>query len=120
MTKGAHHENPTVTWFYPDKTLANDAELKDVEIGDMVLLHEDDIHFNLFVPKTSNLATMGSLSYRHNIGPMMKKNLVDEDFDENEEEKDKKELNDLKKELKRCKESKCRIEKEYVKCVQQL
>ena len=26
-TKGAHDENPTVNWFYPDKNLANDAEL---------------------------------------------------------------------------------------------
>ena len=57
--------------------------MKDVKIDDMVLLHEDDLHFNLIVAKDSDLATMGSLSYRHNIGPLMEK--ID---DENTEEQD--------------------------------
>ena len=47
-------------------------------MADMVLLHEDETHFNLIVSKTSNLARMGSLSYRFNIGPMMKTSVVDE------------------------------------------
>ena len=33
----------------------------------MTLLHENDMHFNLVVAKNSNLATMGSLSFRFNI-----------------------------------------------------
>ena len=42
----------------------------------MVLLHEEDIHFNLIISKDSDFALIGSLSYRHNIGPLIeKKNL---------------------------------------------
>ena len=72
-TKGAKDENPTVNWILPDETLAEEAEIKNVDIEDMVLLHENDIHFNLVVSKNSVLATMGSLSYRNNIAPLVEK-----------------------------------------------
>ena len=70
-TKGTEDTNPIVTWIYPDEELKEYAELKNVEIDDMVLLHENDMHFNLIVSKNSELATLGSLSYRSNIGPLM-------------------------------------------------
>jgi hypothetical protein len=38
--------------------------LKDVDMDEMVLLHENDSHFNLVVNKESDLAAFGSLSYR--------------------------------------------------------
>ena len=45
----------------------------------MVLFHENYCHFNLVVNRESDLATLGSLSYRFNIGP-----LLDDDHDSNE------------------------------------
>ena len=63
-----NRKNPTINWIYPDKNLAEYAELKDVEISDMILLHQEENHFDLVVSRNSNLATQGSLSYRHNIG----------------------------------------------------
>ena len=70
-TKGHDDKNPTVNWIYPDTELGKFAELKDVKLNDMILLHEDDNHFNLIVNNRSDLAVMGSLSYRFNVGPMM-------------------------------------------------
>ena len=70
-TKGEHDDNPVVSWIYPDETLADEAELKNVAIKDMRLFHENDIHFNLIVAEGSLLATMGSLSYRNNISSMV-------------------------------------------------
>ena len=35
----------------------------------MILLHQEENHFDLVVSRNSNLETQGSLSYRHNIGP---------------------------------------------------
>ena len=118
---------PTVNWIYPDVNLAKHAELKEVEIKDMILLHEDDNHFNLVVSKNSNLATYGSLSYRHNIGPLdVKNNLNDSLAVENNQkevnvEKEKKkdnssEITALKKKLKECQESNKRLEKSYNEC----
>ena len=48
-TKGESDENPNVYWIYPDKEMKQFAELKKVELLDMVLLHENDNHFNLIV-----------------------------------------------------------------------
>ena len=84
-TKGVMDERPTVNWIYPDKKMAEFAELKNVELEDMVLLHENDSHFNLIVSGESDLATLGSLSYRFNMGPMLK------DTNEEKEEKEEKE-----------------------------
>ena len=54
------------------------AELKDVKIDDIVLLHENDTHFNLIIAKDNELAKFGSLSYMTNIVPLMKTNELDE------------------------------------------
>ena len=77
-TKGETDENPTVNWIYPDKSLEKDAEIKDVDIEDMVLLHSNDVHFDLIVPKESKLAKLGSLSFKHNIGPLLDIETYDE------------------------------------------
>ena len=53
-TKRTMDKNPIVNRIYPDETM------KDGELGDMGLLHEDDIHFNLVAKKDSDLATMGA------------------------------------------------------------
>ena len=49
--------NPSVNWIYPNKDLEKFAKLKGVELGDMILVHKIDIHFNLDVSKYSDLAT---------------------------------------------------------------
>ena len=124
-TKGKDDENPTVNWITPDTTLKDFAELKDVDIGVMVLLHENDCHFNLIVSDESDLANLGSLSYRFNVGPTITIDDTIEDEDETElyvPEPQKMDSNilDLQKELKKCRESKNLIEKEYKKCEKEL
>ena len=47
------------------------AEVKDVNHDDMVLFHQNDCHFNLVVSSKSDLATLGNLSHRFNIGPFL-------------------------------------------------
>ena len=74
-TKGSSDKNPTENWIYPDVKLKKYAELRNVELNNMTLIHEDDMHFNLVVSKDSNLATMGSLSHRFNVGPITKKKM---------------------------------------------
>ena len=66
-TKGPADKNPTVNWITPDKNMNEVAELKDVEIADMVLLHENDNHFDLIVPGNSELIKYGGLSDRDDI-----------------------------------------------------
>ena len=114
-TKGTYDDNPTINWIYPDKDLEKEAELSNVEIKDMVLFHENDAHFNLVVAKDSNLATMGSISYRQNIGPMME--IKAGDIKEGETQKDDDTQNRaLKRELKEAIESKKELEKLYNEC----
>ena len=60
-TKGVEDKHPTINWIHPEEKLK---ELKDVDMEEMVLLHENDSHFNLVVNKESDLAAFGSLSYR--------------------------------------------------------
>ena len=113
-TKGLSDTNPTENWIYPDKNLAKYAELNDVEIEDMILFHEEEMHFNLVVKKNSKLATQGSLSFRHNIGPIMTNNVkketqseVCEKKDNTKEPEDNEEFDNLidqRKELQACKE----------------
>ena len=55
-TKGANDENPTTNWIHPDPKLLKFAELKNVDIETMVLLHNNDSHFNLVVSNQSELA----------------------------------------------------------------
>ena len=55
---------PTVNWIHPDPDLKQYADLENVEIENMVLLHEDEAHFNLVISKDSDLAKLGSISSR--------------------------------------------------------
>ena len=138
-SKGEKDENPIINWIYPNETLKKYAEIKNVDIKDMVLLHTNDVHFDLIVSKDSNLATMGSLSYRHNIGPMVTK----ESYKEKTGGKDKHEVSEkdgvnekvvekvqkreglididsLPKGLKMCRESKRKLEEQYENCEKEL
>ena len=130
-----NREKPTVNWIYPDKNLAEYAELKDVEISDMILLHEDENHFDLVVSRNSKLATQGSLSYRHNIGPTIWNNIEKDNNEgkdvinaENYKEESKNlkdsdnisEIDAIKNELKACIEGKKKLEKNYYECEQEL
>ena len=86
-TKGRADKNPTVNWITPDVGLKKFAQLKGVELGVMTLLHEDNIHFNLVIDKKSDLAILGSLSYRFNVGPTNKtNNKADSEGNPNEKE----------------------------------
>ena len=123
-TKGEKDENPTENWIYPDKNLEKDAEIRNVDIQDMILLHTNDVHFDLIVPKESKLATVGSLSYRNNIGPMLVDetpvdNLVKE-TEEDEKEKETVDITVLLDKIEKYKESKARLEKQYEDCEKEL
>ena len=59
-------DKPTVNWVYPEAKMAEYAELKNVDLGEMVLLHKNDSHFNLVVSGDSDLATLGSWSDHQN------------------------------------------------------
>ena len=122
-TKGPDDVNVSTNWIYPDEKLKMFAELKDALLGDMTLLHEDDVHFNLVINKNSDLALLGSLSYRFNIGPIIrevKSSEVNANSAENDEEKPEddasKDLTFVKKELNKCEKGKQYIEGEYFKC----
>ena len=47
-TKGPNDQSPSVNWINPDMNLKDFAELS-VKMNDMVLLHENDTHFNLIL-----------------------------------------------------------------------
>ena len=61
-TKGPTDKNPVINWIYPNKEMVQFAELKGVEIEDIVLLHEFDNHFDLVVSGSSDLVKFGGLS----------------------------------------------------------
>ena len=123
-TKGSNDKTPTENWIYPDLKLKQFAELKDVQMNDMVLLHENDVHFNLIISKDSDLALYGSLSHRFNVGPFEEEErYLDETSKEdeiNEDAMNENEAADLKKELLKYKKSMASIEKEYFLCEQEL
>ena len=131
-TAGEKDENPTVNLIYPDPDLKEFAELKDVDMEEMVLLHQKDFHFDLIVSKDSVLAKDGSLSYQSNIGPLLDASDVndssmnsgkgEEEVNNIEAEIDcvndlkTKEIKELKKELNKMKENKKLLEENYSKC----
>ena len=124
-TRGSEDKAPTVNWVYPDEKMKQFAELKDVEQNDMVLLHEDDLHFNLIISKYSVLAKFGSLSYRFNFGSAnnKKQDIVEEEgeeFDKDGGDKDVISLKEMKKELKNVKDEKKKIHLEYINCEKEL
>ena len=122
-TKGPTDENPTVNWILPDEDMKEHAELKGVHLDEMVLFHENDMHFNLIVSENDDLVTMGSLSYRTNIGPYMKSTDKDEvkskdqEADNKSAEKENKILTD---QIKQLKEKITFLEKDYQECEHEL
>ena len=126
-TKGEDDKNVTENWIYPDPELKQYSELQNVEIDDLILLNESNVHFNLVVSKDSDLAQLGSLSYRYNVGPIIEDNEKEQKSKEPEQIKKSDEEIDYEKELERIKEelkeSKKRIynlESEYTKCEKEL
>ena len=126
-TRGESDKNPTVNWISPDQEMKQFAELKDVEIDDMVLLHERDTHFNLIVSEDSDLVKLGSLSFRSNIGPNIeikdkvqtddkgKKTFAQAVINSTTEDKDI-EIKNLKLTIQRINEKTSSIEKQYDEC----
>ena len=123
-TKGESDENPSVAWFYPDKDMKEFAELKDTEIGAIVLLHENDVHFNLIVSENDELVKTGSLSFMTNFGPMLEtkepeksKSYVEAVANDwNNDGTLQEELKKLKKDLKARNEQIKNLEKQYDEC----
>ena len=91
---------PTVNWIYPDEKLAEHAELKNVDLGTLVLVHTDDYHFDLVVSKDSIIAQPDSGDLKDNV------------FTTEEENKDK--------EIKRLKKRNQLLESEYNLCENEL
>ena len=123
--KDSMDKNPTVNRIHPDEKMKEFAELNNVELDEMVLLHQTDNHFNLIVSKDSDLAKYGSLSYRFNVGPTMdNEECIDTDnfyeVDDKDNFKENEESETLKKELSKQKESFKTLEIEYQKCIQEL
>ena len=121
-SRGEKDENPTVNWIYPDESMKEHAELKKVELGELVLFHENDNHFNLVISKDSDLATLGSLSHRFKIGP---KEPMDDEKNEIEIEKedtklDNTQIRDLEKELKKIREDHGKTKNDYIQCEKEL
>ena len=119
-TKGLDDMEPTVNYIYPEPSLKQYAEL-NVELNEMVLLHENDSHFNLVISEESDLARFGSLSQRFGQDPVEEDNETYKDVTKEDENKQNDtEFSNLKQELKKCQESKDYIEKEYFKCEKEL
>ena len=105
-TKGQNDPNPIVNWIHPDPNLKNLAEL-NIDMKDMVLIHEDDLHFNLIIPGDSDLAKLGSLSRREKSS---KENNTVEEVD----------MEVLKDEYEKSLKKQSFIEKEYFECQKEL
>ena len=115
--------DPTVNWINPDEEMKEYADLKHVDINEMVLIHDDDSHFNLIVAEDSELATKGSLSFRTNIGP-----LIEHDDAKDTETRDKQpnneieklemknEIKSLKNQLKKSNDTIDFLKEDYIKC----
>ena len=84
------NNNPTVNWILPDEDMKTFAEVKNVEFEEMVLFHQNNSHFDLIVSENDELATVCSLSFRSNIGPLMNSEETEEKKGKMEEEKRKK------------------------------
>ena len=62
--RNSEDENPRENWIYPDEKMREFAELHNGLEDHMTLLHEDNCHFNLVIPKDHDLVVSGSLSQR--------------------------------------------------------
>ena len=120
---GEDDNNPTVNWILPDEDMKTFAEVKNVEFEEMVLFHQNNSHFDLIVSENDELATVGSLSFRSNIGPLMNSEETEEKKEKVEEEKEKdfeKEIKALKTQIIKEKERYKYIETEFTLCKEEL
>ena len=117
--KRKNEETPTVNWIYPDPSMKELAEL-NVEMEDLVLLHEDDIHFNLIISKNSDLVKYGSLSKRFDCDDNSEASEEDIENEGSELTTVKNELEKYKAELKKAELIKSNVEKEYHECKREL
>ena len=118
--KGPTDKNPVVNWIHPDKNLIEFAELKDVEIEDLVLLHEFDSHFDLVVSGNSDLIKFGGLSSReisHQDRGNVSDNKINDRVEKMEQIKnsDKTKV-DLEKEIEELKKKQILYEEQYIEC----
>ena len=125
-TRGETDNNPTVNWIFPDEEMVEYADIKNVVESEIVLIHENESHFDLIVAEDSTLATKGSLSFRTNLGPFIEKNEVKEaKIIENDSKKDnnqsmEKEIKNLKEQLKKSNEKIEFMKVDYHKCDNEL
>ena len=103
-------QNPRVNWIYPDESMREFAELKDVIKEDLILLHQNDCHFNLIISKDHALAVHGNLTKRLNQTLPSEKNI---NIDEGKNEIETKAIRALQEELQT-------IKNEYKNCVKEL
>ena len=111
-TRGSEDQNPTENWIYPEEKMKEFAELKNVIIDDMTLLHENDCHFNLIISKDHDLAVFGSLSQRLDEIPLAQ-NVKEVNIDSQNDEVKQSKTKDIEEELKV-------LKIEYDKCLGEL
>ena len=119
-SKGNDDLNPTVNWITPEPSMKQFAELKDVELDDLILFHEDETHYNLIVSNKSELAQSGSLSYRFNIASIVNEIEVGTENEKHSKHTEDAENRNNTIEHKKCNEIKSKLETEYFKCEKEL
>ena len=125
-TKGLDDKSVTVNWIYPDESMKEFSELKNVELKDITLLHQNDGHFNLIVNKHSNIAVDGSVTQRLLSG-------LELEMEESEQEVEVKTkagddskiienqyISEMEEKLQKYKKSLELVEEEYKKCEREL
>ena len=116
IRKKKHSKPVQVNWIYPEKSLIEFEESRCVTSNEMVLLHDEDNHFDLIISKNSDLAKFGNLSNRYkNLD--LSDSSEEEDFEENDDEN---EVVALKKELQEVKEINLVLQSELSKCEDKL
>ena len=86
----------------------------------MIILHHEDVHFDLIVDADSDLATVGSLSYRHNIGPTTEKHIETKKVNSEKFEDSEPDIDYFKRMLAKSEESHVAIQQKYQECVSEL
>ena len=123
-TKGPDDKSVTVNWIYPDESMKEFSELKNVELNDITLLHQNDNHFNLIVNKHSNIAVEGSVTQRLLSGFENEESEQGEEVNkkagDDSKTSENKDISEMQKELKKYKKSLELIEAEYKKCEREL
>ena len=118
-TKGPDDKMVTVNWICPDENMKEFAEVKNVKLNDITLLHENDNHFNLVVNKNSKIAVEGSVTQRLLAGFELEESKKEKEANtrvEDESETRKiKDMSEVEKELEKCKKSLELTEIEYKK-----